>query len=43
LAEGITNKDSRIPNLPQTFDLVELGIYKMVIDIKAYFKKQNIT
>ena len=42
VANGQTNNDGRIPDLLKSDDILEMGIYKLVFETKAYFIKNNI-
>ena len=42
MIKGITNKDGRIPDLLAKGTLLDLGIYKMKFEVKAYFDRDGI-
>lgn len=42
VAEGVTNKDGRIPDLLETGLTLPIGIYKMRFEVQAYFDELSV-
>ena len=40
-ADGISNEDGRITDLPAAGSVLEIGTYRMIFETQSYFRKQN--